>query len=249
MRIGIGQMLVEFGAAAENLERACAMIRRAGEQRCDFIVLPECLDLGWTFPEAAGHASPIPGPRTVQLAAAARAAGVHVAAGLTERDGDRVYNAAVLLAPSGEILRRHRKVNELDIAQHLYARGESIGVARTPFGPVGLNICADNFPETPALGQAVALMGSRLLLSPCAWAVDSDHDNDRAPYGELWKNAYGRLASECGLTVVGTSNVGWLTGGPWAGRKCIGCSLALGPAGVLAQGCYGAEDFLWFDLH
>ena len=34
--------------------------------------------------------------------------------------------------------------------------------------------------------------------------------------------------------------MGRLTAGPWAGRKVIGCSLAVGPAGeVLALGPYG----------
>ena len=42
------------------------------------------------------------------------------------------------------------------------------------------------------------------------------------------------------MTVVGVSNVGWITDGPWKGRKCIGCSLAVGPGGaILAQGPYG----------
>jgi hypothetical protein len=42
------------------------------------------------------------------------------------------------------------------------------------------------------------------------------------------------------VTVVGVSSVGPMTGGPWAGRKCIGCSLAVGPGGeVLARGPYG----------
>ena len=34
--------------------------------------------------------------------------------------------------------------------------------------------------------------------------------------------------------------MGRLTAGPWAGRKVIGCSLAVGPGGeVLARGPYG----------
>ncbi len=42
------------------------------------------------------------------------------------------------------------------------------------------------------------------------------------------------------MTVVGVSNVGWMTSGVWQGRKCIGCSLAVGPGGViLAEGPYG----------
>jgi hypothetical protein len=42
------------------------------------------------------------------------------------------------------------------------------------------------------------------------------------------------------MTVIGVSNVGWLSAGPWAGRKCIGASLAVGPGGeILARGPYG----------
>ena len=80
-------------------------------------------------------------------------------------------------------------------------------------------------------------MGAQLILSPSAWAVDADHDNAREPYGKLWLDAYAELARLYDVTVVGVSNVGWLTAGPWAGRKCIGCSLAVGPGGsVLAGG-------------
>jgi len=38
-----------------------------------------------------------------------------------------------------------------------------------------------------------------------------------------------------GITVVGVSNVGWITAGPWRGRKVIGCSLAVGPDGKVIQ--------------
>ncbi len=36
------------------------------------------------------------------------------------------------------------------------------------------------------------------------------------------------------------SNVGWITDGPWQGRKCIGCSLAVDQEGkVIKQVDYG----------
>ena len=51
--------------------------------------------------------------------------------------------------------------------------------------------------------------------------------------------------------MVGVSNVGWITGGPWAGRKCIGCSLTMGADGaVLAKGTYGvdAQELIVVDI-
>lgn len=238
-RLGMAQILVEGGRPSANLDRAVVAIRRAADLGCRVVVLPECLDLGWTDPSARDLARPIPGPHFDRPAAAARATGVYVAAGLVERAGDRRFNAAVLIGPDGELLLHHRKINELDIALDLYSVGDRLGVAETALGTLGLAICADNFSDSLAVGHVLARMGAQVILSPSAWAVDPDHDNSRDPYGKLWLDAYTELARLYDVTVVGVSNVGRLTGGPWAGRKCIGCSLAVGPTGVLARGPYG----------
>lgn len=240
--LAMGQMLVEGGRPEENLARAEAMIARAGRQGCAFIVLPECLDLGWTHPSARTMAEPIPGPRTDRLVAAARAAGIHVVAGLTERSHHRVFNSAVLIAPDGTILSRHRKINELTIGQDLYATGDSLSVIETPHGVVGIDICADNFANSLVFAHSLARMGAQFILSPSAWAVPADHDERTQPCTLLWIDSYSTLARLYDITVVGVSNVGWLTAGPWQGRKCIGYSLAMGPGGyVLARGPYGHD--------
>ncbi len=248
MRIAVAmaQIRVEMGARSENLDRARGAIEQAARLGCDFVVLPECTDLGWTCPDAPQLALPVD-----EAAAGLAHSRIHVVVGLTERAGDRVYNSAVLIAPTGEILAHHRKINELTIAKDIYSLGTSVGVAETKFGTVAINICADNFPDSLCLAEAQARMGAQLLLSPCAWAVNADHDNSREPYGALWKGAYTTLTRARDLTVAGVSNVGWLTAGPWKGRKCIGCSLTVGRGGeVLAQGPYGenAEAVVPFEV-
>src|SRR5690242_15968877 len=203
MRVGMGQILVEGGAAALNLDRAVAMIRKAAEAGCQAVVLPECLDLGWTWPEARRLAAPIPGERSAQLAAAARRFGIWVVAGLTERDADRVYNCAVLLSSDGELMAKHRKINELAIAHDLYDTGDRLTAVDSPLGMLGITICADNFPDSLVFAHALARMGVQTLLSPCAWAVEADHDNAKEPYGDLWLTAYRRLASLYDMAVIG----------------------------------------------
>lgn len=246
-KLGMAQMLVEGGAVEQNLARATQMIAQAAEKDCKIVVLPECLDLGWTDPSARALAQPIPGPRSKVLCRAAQEAQIYVAAGLTERDGDKIYNAAVLISPDGDILLKHRKINIMDIAQDLYATGDCLRVVKTPLGAIGLNICADNFPNSLALGHSLARMGAQILLSPSAWAMPANHNNDKEPYGGLWRGSYTTLTKLYDITVIGVSNVGRLRGGPWQGYKCIGCSLAMGPGGkILAQGPYGeaAETLL-----
>ena len=107
--LGMGQMLVEGGDVEANLRRATHMIQEAARQGCRIVVLPECLDLGWTYPGARELAQPIPGAFSERLCDAARRAQIYVVAGLTERAHDRIYNAAILIDPKGDILLKHRK--------------------------------------------------------------------------------------------------------------------------------------------
>jgi|GEM_PF-157124 len=241
-KVGLGQILVEGGAVEANLRRAVAMIGRARNDGCRIVVLPECLDCGWTCPESRKLARPIPGDRSDALAKAARENAIYVAAGLTERDGDRVYNTAVLISDKGELLLKHRKINVLTIAQDIYDIGDRLGVAHTPLGTIGIDICADNFPDALVLGHSLARMGARLILAPSSWAVDAGHDNAKDPYGPFWMRSHSELARLYDLTIISVSNVGWINAGVWKGRKCIGCSMAVGPGGVkLADAPYGVD--------
>lgn len=245
VRVGMAQMLVEPGNAAANLTRAAGMVRDAADHGCDVVVLPECLDLGWGHASARREATTVPGPATAVLTRAATEHGIMVAAGVVERDGERLYNSAVLISATGELLARHRKINELQHALELYSVGTTLGVTNTPIGTVGLDICADNAPRSIALGRALGHMGAQILLSPSAWAVPPDHDNAADPYGAMWLEAYTALATDYRMPVVGVSNVGPVVGGEWDGWRCIGCSLAVGPGGdVLARGPYGQEALL-----
>jgi len=251
VRIAMGQMLVEGGELEANLSRACEMIDHAGKEGCDVIVLPECLDLGWTYPGAGKLAHPIPGYCSERLCNAAKKSTIHVVAGLTEKSGKRLYNAAIVISDKGEIILHHRKINELDFALELYTSGQKLNACDTKLGKVGLAICADLRPEQNPLGHSLGLMGTTFLLSPCAWAVRPNHNNDSNPYGQEWIDPYREIALKYNMTVVGVSNVGPVTGGEWNGWKCIGCSLAIGPDGeILAQGAYGddAEELLIFEV-
>ncbi|WP_077328943.1 carbon-nitrogen hydrolase family protein [Virgibacillus siamensis] len=241
VKIGMGQMLVESGKQLENLERARQMIEQAANQGCMFVVLPECLDIGWANPNASQLAEPIPGKCSEFLCQAAKLNKIYVVAGLTEREDYKLYNAAVLISPDGNILSRHRKINLLEI-ESMYSVGDRLTVTDTPFGKAGINICADNLADSLMLGHSLARMGARFILSPSAWAVDRNHDNYANPYGKVWEVPYRELAALYGITVIGVSNVGWISEGSWRGRKCIGSSMAIGPKGIFKKGRYGVAE-------
>jgi predicted amidohydrolase len=241
--LALAQMRVEGGAVQANLARAEKFIADARRAGADIVLLPETLDVGWTHSAARSLAGEIPdGAACARLVAAAKHHGIYVCAGLVERAGERLFNSAVLIDPHGNLLLHHRKLNELDIAHGLYANGDRLAVADTPLGRLGVMICADAFARGQVVSRTLALMGAEVILSPCAWAVPAQHDNEREPYGQRWLENYCPVATDFGVSIAGCSNVGWINGGPWSGRKCIGCSLVVGPDGnPNLRGPYGVD--------
>ena len=245
-------MQVKGGGREWNMSHAVTLISDAASNGADVALLPECMDLGWTHPSSLRMAAGIPDGQPCQdLVEAARKNAIYVCAGLTERDGDQVYNAAVIIDKRGEILCKHRKLNELDIGHPYYAQGDRLNVAKTEFGTFGLMICADGFAKDHVLTRSLCYMGADVILSPSAWAVADDHDNAADPYGGLWRASYIPVAREFSTAIISVSSVGPITGGPWKGMKCIGCSLAIAPSGEeIIQGPYGidAECVLYIDV-
>ena len=106
-------------------------------------------------------------------------------------------------------------------------------------------------PRTQVLSRSLCYMGADIILSPSAWAVPADHNNAQEPYGDLWRSIYQPVARDFSVWIAGVSNVGPIAAGPWAGRKCIGCSLVIDPNGSeVVQGPYGvdAETILYVEI-
>ncbi|MBX3732044.1 MAG: carbon-nitrogen hydrolase family protein [Verrucomicrobiae bacterium] len=144
--LAMAQMLVTGGDLSGNLDRARQRIAEAAARGARIVLLPEAMDLGWTDPWTADHASPIPDGTACQaLRRAAKAHRIWICAGITGRDGNRVFNAAVLISDAGAVVLHHRKFNELKFAHALYAPGDQVAVAVTPFGRIGILICADAY--------------------------------------------------------------------------------------------------------
>jgi len=242
-RLALVQMQVDGGERDINLNRAGDRIREAAGHGAQMILLPEAMDLGWTDPSSLEKAQPVPGGEAARfLSEMAKKYQVYLCAGLTEKDRDQVYNTAVIIDPAGEIILKHRKINELDIGHPYYKLGDRLNVVDTELGRLGLMICADATARDHVLTRALAYMGADVILSPSSWAVPPDHDNNKEPYGDTWRNAYVPVAKEFRVWIASASNVGWMTGGPWKGWKGIGCSMVVNPDGKeVVNGPYGAE--------
>jgi predicted amidohydrolase len=252
IKLALVQMNVVGGELDLNLQHAAKRIAEAATEGAHLALLPEVMDLGWTHPSAKTMAYPVPGGKTFErLAEAAKNNKIYVVAGIVEKDGDKTYNTAVLIGPDGKLLIKHRKLNELDIGHDLYDQGDRLNVCHTELGTIGLMVCADAGAKEFAIQRSLGYMGADMILSPSSWAVVADHENEKDPYGDTWRNNYKPVAREFQMWIIGVSNVGWLTAGPWKDWKCIGCSLVIDPDGnEVLQAPYGAdaETIIYLDV-
>jgi hypothetical protein len=95
----------------KNLELMEAILDRAGTEKPDLVVLSETfVDVGIPLP-VTETAQVIPGAVTNMLGRKARAYGTYVVTSLHERDGDQIYNTAVLIDREGRIAGKYRKTH------------------------------------------------------------------------------------------------------------------------------------------
>ena len=233
IKIGMVQLLVEGGEPERNLTRALKSIKDSKLLNCDLVILPETLDLGWTHPSSQREAEIIPGPRSIMLCNAARNNNIWICAGLTEFENSRIYNTAILINREGDIVLKYRKINILEKALDFYEIGNSISTTHTEFGIIGVNICSDNYADSLHLSHTLSRMGAQLILSPSSWTVDYSINENDDPYRDKWVTPYKFITNLYENAIIGVTSIGYLVGGPYEGKKSVGCSLVVVNGDVL----------------
>ena len=238
IRIGMAQLLVEGREPERNFRRAEKLIAEAAAAQCHLVLLPETIDFAWTHPAALTESQPIPGPFSEQLCNFARQYNIYICAGLTERSGESPvnHNTALLIDNKGNIILKYHKINLLVVEHPYYKVGTTLNVVDTPWGRIGVNICADNYTDGLCIGHTLARMGAQIILSPSSWTVDYNISEEDDPYHDKWIKPLSTLAGLYNIVVVSVTSVGYIIGGPYEGKKQVGCSLAVGEKGIIAQG-------------
>lgn len=231
LRVACLQMEPAIGDKPANLARSIEMIEQAAAAGVNLVVLPELCNTGYVFEtrdEAFALAESIPdGPTTHAWMAAAVKFRMTIVAGITERDGNVLYNSAVIVGPDGYI-GRYRK-NHLWGAENLFFEPGDLGmpVFRIGAGRIAAAICYDIwFPETFRLA---ALQGCDLLCVPTNWVPMPQQPNNLpvmanilamggAHSNSMYVAAADRVGVERGQPFLGNSiivsHAGWPAAGP-----------------------------------
>ena len=212
--IACAQIDCVLGEPATNRNKIIASIRSAAEREAQLIIFPECALTGYAFnslEEAIPFAEKLDGPSSQAIAEACRETKAYAIAGFIEADGDKFYNAAMLVGPDG-VVGNYRKVHlpYIGIDRFLTPGDRPFAVFDLPFGKVGVNICYDiSFPES---ARVLKLLGAELIAlitnwPTAAWRSPAFVANTRALENHVFYAAVDRVGTERGWQFIGRSKV------------------------------------------
>ncbi|MEV7005026.1 carbon-nitrogen hydrolase family protein [Streptosporangium sp. NPDC051022] len=217
---------------AANCSRAAAYAERCADATgAELIVLPESVTTGfspgveaeqlWDLVDTAD------GPMLDPLRRTAAEHGAHIVAGTYERGPERgtVYNSAVLIGPTGDLLGTYRKTHlfpgERRDRGGWVTPGDSVTVLDTPLARIGFTICFDG--DYPELSRIQAVRGAEVLVRPSALLRSAD----------IWELTTRARAYDNHVFVIAAN----ATGADPGGTLYFGNSLIVTPvAHVIARG-------------
>ncbi|MGQ0636499.1 MAG: carbon-nitrogen hydrolase family protein [Planctomycetaceae bacterium] len=238
MKIAGVQMDVVLKDIPGNLERIVSSLRETASHGAKLTVYPECAVSGYCFEsldEARPFAQKIPGPATEQVRAACAELGCYAIFGMLELDdsavshssqilpgrgpsvgerqtpGARIFNAAVLVGPTG-VLGSYRKIHLPFLGVDMFSSYGDRPFAVHQAGDlrVGMTICYDaSFPEA---SRSLAILGADLIALPTNWPPGAECTaasviNARALENAVYFIAVNRVGTERGFQFIGASKI------------------------------------------
>ncbi len=232
LKIGLAQ-LNSGDSKSDNLDSARVAINRLADVGAELIVLPEHTDFIGPDDRKAAEAETFESSSylaSISALAAERRCYIHAGSYL-EKDGENIYNCAVVFGPDGGVLAKYRKLHLFDVEipggrKYLESSVITSGTETALFSigdfSVGMATCYDlRFPE---LFRRLAVQGATLILLPAAFTMQTGRDH--------W---------EVLLRARAIENQCWVAGiGQWGeappNHLCFGRSMIVDPWGlVVAQ--------------
>jgi len=148
VKAAVIQLECKLSRSAGNMKRAERYVLQAIDEGAQLVCLPEAFLTSGNILEVSDVAVTVPGECTARLGELARRGGVHLVAGLLEKDGEAHYSTSVLIGPTGELIGKYRRVHCFELEKQYLDTGDAFDVFDTPVGRIGMLQGYDlNFPE------------------------------------------------------------------------------------------------------
>jgi predicted amidohydrolase len=143
---------------AENLSRITNAIYECARKSARVVVFPECALSGY-FGEAVMKLSAEQlAAAQQQVAQACRAAGMYAVVGSAWRDGEKLFNSALVFSPAGQVIERYHKIH---LVESWPQAGDHLSVFQIEGVPCSVIICHDE--RYPELVRLPVLAGAKVI--------------------------------------------------------------------------------------
>lgn len=211
-----------------NLTEILKLANEASDTGADLILFPEAALTGLINNDIPSHDLPlgqvIPGPVTEVLSQLTRKRGFWLAIGLLERDGDKLYDSAILMTPEGRIGLKYRRIQPQwhgkEADPSVYCQGTKLSKLETPFGTFAFMICGDLFDDN-IIKQLRDIKPDWLFVPFSRCFNDGSYNQERWDREE--KNEYIKQVKTVGVTTLMTNYIAdkEMLGGAFGGAMIV----------------------------
>jgi omega-amidase len=234
MKVAAAQISCALGDFGANLKKICDFAARAKKSGADLVIFPEMSDTGYSMPVIQKHARTWKEGAVGEIQNIAKENSIAVVAGISDRDGDSIFNAQILVSAKGEVLAKYRKTHLVTAApldeRVCLSPGNEFVSAKIDEFQIGLSICYDlRFPE---MARTLAVKhNANVIVNSSAWPdVRAAHLRILALARAVENQSYFIIANRVGID---------------DGVSFCGGSLIVDPAGkILAAGSAGREEMI-----
>ncbi|MFW9919703.1 MAG: carbon-nitrogen hydrolase family protein [Candidatus Thorarchaeota archaeon] len=213
------------GNIQENQQQILRFAKKAADEGAELVVLPEVAATGLINTHVPQNdyeiAEELMGVLTSQWCSFAQEHAIHFAAGFFERDGDSIYDSAIMFDPTGEVLLHYRRMDSgwhsTSASSIIYREGDRVVVKDTILGRTAFLICGDLWND--AILTELVMHKPNVVLYTFARSFDisseesSDWTSELAAYKQRWISLD---ASVLAVNLLGDGMHETSIGGAWA---------------------------------
>jgi len=215
MKIAAAQISCAPGDLDANVRKIRDFASRAKEAGAELIVFPEMVDTGYSMPIIQQHATSWNEGAVPKLQKMAKELAISIVAGVSDRNGARIYNSQVFVDANGKIFSKYRKTHLVTAApldeRPYFTAGDAFVSCKIDKLNLALSICYDlRFPE---FCRTLALEhGANVFINSSAWPFPRvEHLRILALARAIENQSYlilaNRVGTDDGVTFCGTSAI------------------------------------------
>ena len=215
MKIAVAQISCALGDVPANLAKVREFAQRAQESDADLVIFPEMTDTGYAMSVIREHATGWEDGAVSEIQKIAQQNSIAIAAGVSEREGECIFNSQVVIDSLGKIVAKYRKTHlftPAPVEEHTcFSPGTKLESFSFDGMQFGLSICYDlRFPEvyrTQSLEHA-----ANVFLISSAWPFPRvEHLRTLARARAIENQSYlvlsNRVGTDAGIMFCGSSAI------------------------------------------